>query len=60
MSLITITKPLVEPVSLADAKQHCRTDGAEEDTLLEGMIRAARAIFSPTARPSIPINGPPH
>jgi uncharacterized phiE125 gp8 family phage protein len=36
------TQPTIEPVSRADAKLHCRIDGATEDVLIDGWIEAAR------------------
>lgn len=33
------------PVTLAEAKLHCREDGTENDVLMEGLIRAAGAMI---------------
>lgn len=41
MSLRLITGPASYPVTLAEAKLHCRVDGSDEDTLLNGLIAAA-------------------
>ena len=38
MSYKLITTPVVEPVTLAEAKDHCRIDGTELDDLLNGVI----------------------
>lgn len=37
-----ITSPVCEPVTLAEAKLHCRIDHAYDDTLLSMLITAAR------------------
>jgi uncharacterized phiE125 gp8 family phage protein len=42
MTLFRTVDPVVEPVTLADAKAHLRIDGGGEDDLLNGLIRAAR------------------
>jgi uncharacterized phiE125 gp8 family phage protein len=42
MALKLITAPSDEPITLAEAKLHCRVDGSDEDTLLTLMIGAAR------------------
>jgi uncharacterized phiE125 gp8 family phage protein len=42
MPLILNSGPSVEPVSLAEAKAHCRIDGAAEDTLVASLLIAAR------------------
>jgi uncharacterized phiE125 gp8 family phage protein len=42
MTLFRTVEPAVEPVTLADAKAHLRLAHESEDTLLSGLIRAAR------------------
>ena len=37
-----VTPPTVEPVTLEEAKLHCRVDGTEEDAFITGLIVAAR------------------
>lgn len=40
---VIITPPAVEPVSIYQAKQHLRVDMADDDALIDGLIRTARA-----------------
>lgn len=42
MALVLTTAPAVEPVSLADAKQHLRIDGTAEDPLINALIMTSR------------------
>lgn len=44
MSLKLITGPTVEPISLDEAKAHCRVEHADEDALLTSMVKAARRL----------------
>lgn len=41
-SLSVATKPLVEPVTLSEAKQHCRVDTSDDDAYITSLITAAR------------------
>ncbi len=41
-SLRTVTQPVVEPVSLAEAKSHCRIDSDADDFYIVSLITAAR------------------
>lgn len=43
-SLTVVTEPAVEPITLAEAKYHCRVDleSYDEDTEIEGLITGAR------------------
>jgi uncharacterized phiE125 gp8 family phage protein len=41
-SLVRITSPAVEPVSLSFAKQHCRVDTEADDLYIQSLISVAR------------------
>jgi uncharacterized phiE125 gp8 family phage protein len=45
VSLIVKTPPVVEPVSLAEAKAHLRVDVADDDALIQDEIRGARMFL---------------
>jgi uncharacterized phiE125 gp8 family phage protein len=42
MSLLLVTGPVIEPVTLAEAKAHCRVEVPDDDALIAGYILAAR------------------
>lgn len=42
MGQILKVAPSVEPVTLAEAKLHCKVDGADDDTLITALIVSAR------------------
>jgi uncharacterized phiE125 gp8 family phage protein len=42
MSLVLVTAPQVEPVTLDEVKTHLRIDGTDEDVFLTALVKAAR------------------
>jgi uncharacterized phiE125 gp8 family phage protein len=45
MSLVQITPPALEPLTLAELKAHLRIDTSDEDTLLASLLAAARQMI---------------
>lgn len=43
-SLVRLTPPAVEPVSLAEAKEHCRVDIDDDDAYIASLITVAREV----------------
>jgi uncharacterized phiE125 gp8 family phage protein len=41
-SLTRLTQPTVEPVTLAEAKHHCRVDGTADDAYISSLVKTAR------------------
>ena len=50
MTPILISGPVIEPVSLADAKQWLRVDGTAEDELISALITSARLVVEAHTR----------
>jgi len=42
MIINTVTPPATEPVTLSEAKLHCKVDGTDDDALITALITAAR------------------
>lgn len=45
-----VVAPIIEPVSLAEAKLQCRVDGTDEDELLATLIQSAREMVEDETR----------
>lgn len=53
MALICVTQPVVEPVTLSEAKVHCRVDITDDDTYIAALITVARQYIETIARPRL-------
>lgn len=53
MALICVTGPVVEPVTLQEAKLHMRVDIDTDDALIAALITAAREHLETTSRPQL-------
>lgn len=42
MAIKIINPPIVEPITLEEAKQHLRVDGNDDDLLIQSLIKQAR------------------
>lgn len=42
MAIKVITPPLIEPITLGEAKHHLRVDGTDDDLLISSLIKQAR------------------
>jgi uncharacterized phiE125 gp8 family phage protein len=49
----TLKQGALEPVTLAEAKLHCRVDGSDDDALIVALIVAARQLCENVARLSV-------
>lgn len=53
MALICLEPPVVEPVTLAEAKLHCRIDVDDDDVLVGSLISTAREHLERISRPQV-------
>jgi uncharacterized phiE125 gp8 family phage protein len=53
MALICLEAPVIEPVTLAEAKVHCRIDVDEDDALVASLISTAREHLERMSRPRV-------
>lgn len=53
MGLVLVTAPTVEPVTVAEAKEHMRVSGSTEDSYISGLIKAARALVERRAKSTL-------
>jgi len=50
LRLVRTEDPASEPVTLEEAKSHLRVDASDDDTLIEGLITAARQYYEDVTR----------
>lgn len=53
MALICLEPPVVEPVTLSEAKAHCRIDVEDDDALVAALISTAREHLERISRPQL-------
>lgn len=53
MALILVTAPVVEPVTLSEAKTHLRVDVTDDDALITALITTAREHIERHCRPRV-------
>lgn len=56
MALICLEPPVVEPVTVAEAKLHCRIDVEEDDALVAALISTAREHLERISRPRVALS----
>lgn len=54
ISISIVTEPTAEPITLAEAKEHCKIDHGFEDYSMTGWIKAARAHVEGLVGPIMP------
>lgn len=54
MALFVVTDVTTEPLTLAEAKAHCRVDVSDDDTLITALIEAARQTAETYTHRAIP------
>lgn len=55
MGLVVHVAPTQEPITLQNARDHCKVDGADDDALLRGYIVAARSYVETATDRTLPL-----